>query len=64
MRATAQYDPTHPSYLLFTQVVWKSTTQLGCAVSSCDGIFDRALGPAALYVCLYDPVGNVIGQAP
>jgi len=59
-----KYDPANPSYLHFTQVVWKSTTELGCAVSQCDGIFDKSLGPASLYVCLYNPVGNVIGQAP
>lgn len=59
-----KYDPAHPSYLHFTQVVWKATTQLGCAVAQCDGIFDKSAGKASLYVCLYDPVGNVIGQAP
>ncbi|KAF8922373.1 CAP domain-containing protein [Mucidula mucida] len=32
-------------------VVWKATTQVGCAVASCDGIFDA-----------YSPAGNVIGQ--
>ncbi|KAF9481844.1 PR-1-like protein [Pholiota conissans] len=60
----AQYNPADPSYLLFTQVVWKSTTQLGCAVAQCNNIFDPSLGQASLYVCLYNPVGNVIGQAP
>jgi len=59
-----QYDPVNPTYLHFTQVVWKSTTELGCAVSQCNGIFDKSLGSASLYVCLYSPVGNVIGQAP
>ncbi|KAF8165568.1 CAP domain-containing protein [Crassisporium funariophilum] len=58
-----KYDPANPSFLHFTQVVWKSTTELGCAVSQCDGIFDPLLGKASLYVCLYNPVGNVVGQA-
>ena len=35
----------------FTQVVWKATTQLGCAVASCSGIFPASYGPANYYVC-------------
>ena len=30
-----QYNPNNPTYSHFTQVVWKSTTQLGCAVATC-----------------------------
>ncbi|KDQ64355.1 hypothetical protein JAAARDRAFT_166489 [Jaapia argillacea MUCL 33604] len=58
------YDPSHPTYNHFTQVVWKSSTELGCAVASCDGIFDAGLGKATYYVCEYNPPGNVVGQAP
>lgn len=36
----------------FTQVVWRETTQIGCAVASCR---------MALWVCEYDPPGNVQG---
>lgn len=61
---SADYNPANPTYTHFTQVVWKTTTQLGCAVSKCDGIFDRSFGKATLYVCLYNPAGNVIGDAP
>jgi len=50
------------SFTHFTQVVWKSTTRLGCGVAQCDGIFDSSYGKATYYVCLYDPPGNVIGQ--
>ncbi|KAJ7752807.1 PR-1-like protein [Mycena maculata] len=62
----SEYDPAaaNPTYTHFTQVVWKSTTQLGCAVAHCEGIFDPSLGMASYYVCLYDPPGNVIGDAP
>lgn len=38
----------------FTQVVWKSTTQVGCAVAQCSG--------NDLMVCQYSPAGNVEGQ--
>jgi len=59
----AQYDPTHPSYLLFTQVVWKATTELGCAVSECRNLFGSNSGTSKIYVCLYNPPGNVVGKA-
>jgi hypothetical protein len=29
------YDPNNPQYSHFTQVAWKSTTQLGCAMIDC-----------------------------
>ncbi|KAJ7167512.1 CAP domain-containing protein [Mycena filopes] len=45
----------------FTQVVWKATTQLGCAVAQCPGVFDSG-ATASYYVCLYYPPGNVIGE--
>lgn len=35
----------------FTQLVWKGTTKLGCAMTQCNG-FD-------VWVCNYDPPGNV-----
>lgn len=40
----------------FTQLVWKSTKSIGCGQAICNG------GSFKLYVCLYDPPGNVIGQ--
>ncbi|KAF9260704.1 PR-1-like protein, partial [Marasmius fiardii PR-910] len=57
-----EYDPNYPQYSHFTQMVWKSTTQLGCAVAhGCNEIF-KGYGPADLYVCEYYPPGNVIGH--
>jgi hypothetical protein len=35
----------------FTQVVWKQTKQIGCAKVTCKGM--------DIYVCNYDPPGNV-----
>lgn len=50
---------THNEYNHFTQVVWKGSTQLGCAYKDC-----RASGWGLYIVCEYNPVGNVIGQSP
>lgn len=38
----------------FTQVVWKSTTAVGCGVAHCQG--------QELLVCNYSPPGNFTGQ--
>ena len=38
----------------FTQVVWRGTSQLGCARARCSGI--------DVWVCQYDPPGNWEGQ--
>ncbi|KAF8185477.1 PR-1-like protein, partial [Mycena galopus ATCC 62051] len=57
----SQYDPNNPVASHWTQMVWKATTQLGCAVQTCLGIFPPGDPPAAFYVCEYFPQGNVIG---
>jgi pathogenesis-related protein 1 len=38
----------------FTQVVWRTTTQVGCGTSQCNGM--------EITVCNYDPAGNVETQ--
>lgn len=38
----------------FTQVVWKTTTALGCGVVACKSL--------SIWVCNYDPAGNVAGD--
>lgn len=42
----------------FTQVVWKSTTKVGCAYKDC-----TSTGWGLYIVCEYDPPGNVIGYS-
>lgn len=41
----------------FTQVVWKDTTQLGCAYKDCS-----AENWGKYVICSYDPAGNVVGE--
>lgn len=40
----------------FTQVVWKSSTKVGCAVKSCGGVWGDYV------ICSYDPAGNFLGE--
>lgn len=41
----------------YTQLIWSSTKQIGCAVAQCpDG--------NAIIVCNYDPGGNISGEKP
>jgi hypothetical protein len=58
----SQYDPSNPVPSHFTQVVWKGTTQVGCAVQMCNGIFSSSYGQAKFFVCEYSAQGNIIGQ--
>ncbi|TFK45006.1 CAP domain-containing protein, partial [Crucibulum laeve] len=47
----------------FTQVVWKTTTQVACAIADCPA--GTIFGQASKYVvCRYSPPGNVLGQFP
>ena len=44
----------------YTQVVWESTSAVGCGYGTCqDDSFN-----IEVIVCNYDPPGNYIGQAP
>ncbi|KIJ69953.1 hypothetical protein HYDPIDRAFT_104623 [Hydnomerulius pinastri MD-312] len=62
MEDIASFNPTNPSFSDFTQIIWQSTTQLGCASAQCNGIFEADFGEATMHVCFYDPVGNVVGE--
>lgn len=41
----------------YTQIVWKSTTELGCGKAVC-------ADNSQVWVCNYTPAGNYIGQKP
>lgn len=40
----------------YTQMIWKNTTKVGCAVVKC--------GEKEIWVCEYSPAGNWVGQKP
>lgn len=61
-RNADQYNPLDPVPSQYTQIVWKDTQQVGCAVAYCDEMFDPGFGTALYYVCEYFPAGNVIGE--
>ncbi|MDO8704662.1 MAG: CAP domain-containing protein [Sulfuricaulis sp.] len=42
----------------YTQVVWRSTTTVGCAMAVCDETLEQ------VWVCQYQPAGNLVGSKP
>ena len=60
---SASFNPLNVVFSHYTQAVWRATTQLGCGAALCDDLLGTGTGAATYHVCLYDPVGNVIGQA-
>ena len=42
----------------YTQVVWRGSTAVGCAVQACPD------GSSTFIICSYNPPGNYIGQKP
>ncbi len=49
----------------YTQVVWRTSLSLGCAAQQCSKNSPFSGFPDwELWVCNYDPAGNVVGQKP
>jgi hypothetical protein len=48
----------------YTQMVWRDTRGVGCAVQHCDRGAPFGSGPWTLVVCNYEPPGNVVGRKP
>jgi pathogenesis-related protein 1 len=50
----------------YTQVVWRDTTQVGCATAICtkNSPFGAQFPKWQLWVCDYTPPGNYVGQKP
>jgi uncharacterized protein YkwD len=46
----------------YTQVVWRDSTRIGCAKTSCANV--GGFGAGTLWVCNYDPPGNFVGERP
>ncbi len=42
----------------YTQVIWKTTTSVGCAVALCEDTREQ------IWVCRYQPPGNWVGKKP
>ncbi len=46
----------------YTQIVWRDSARVGCAVSECNNV--AGFGAGSLWVCNYDPPGNFVGEKP
>jgi pathogenesis-related protein 1 len=61
----AAYDFAAPGFSIgtghFTQVVWRDTARVGCAVAACPGLFP-GFEASLMYVCQYASAGNMAGQ--
>lgn len=42
----------------YTQVIWKTTTTVGCAIAVCEDAREQ------VWVCRYQPPGNLVGNKP
>uniref|UniRef100_A0A5K3FU83 SCP domain-containing protein n=1 Tax=Mesocestoides corti TaxID=53468 RepID=A0A5K3FU83_MESCO len=49
---------------VYTQAVWATTTEVGCAKSRCDGLLPNEARPTYLLACMYNPAGNTPNRRP
>ncbi|EUB56851.1 GLIPR1-like protein [Echinococcus granulosus] len=48
----------------YTQLVWATSIQVGCAMRQCDDLRPHWPNPQYLTVCQYKPPGNYVGRKP
>ncbi|GBG62725.1 hypothetical protein CBR_g31742 [Chara braunii] len=48
----------------YTQMVWRNTKEVGCAITSCTLVRDGETYNAQIAVCRYNPPGNYVGERP
>lgn len=56
-----QHSSADPVPSHFTQLIWKGTTHVGCAMASCAGLLGDS-SVAYYFVCEYEPAGNIVGK--
>nr|GAT53746.1 predicted protein [Mycena chlorophos] len=56
------YNANAPVASHFTQIVWKASTQLGCAAQTCSHVKNFKHPNSHYYVCEFFPPGNVEGE--
>ncbi|KAK2151667.1 hypothetical protein LSH36_355g00008 [Paralvinella palmiformis] len=48
----------------YTQVVWASSSYIGCAIMKCSKMTGIIMNNATFFVCYYGPGGNGLGKKP
>uniref|UniRef100_A0A5K3FI37 SCP domain-containing protein n=1 Tax=Mesocestoides corti TaxID=53468 RepID=A0A5K3FI37_MESCO len=48
----------------YKQMVWATTTEVGCAAYRCDSLKPEWDPPVYLFACQYKPQGNYVGERP